>query len=83
MTKKRYAYLIIESTTKSVNVGDIITDEVVKEQDYTWKVFNYKLNRMTGYFRGLRLCEFPEDKKEAKKLMDLIYKAMRSATKSD
>ena len=66
MTKKRYAYLIIESTTKSVNVGDIITDEVVKEQDYTWKVFNYKLNRMTGYFRGLRLCEFLTIKRKLK-----------------
>ena len=81
MTKKQYAYLIIESTTKSVNVGDIITDEVIKEQDYTWKIFNLKSREEPKYFRGLRLCELPEDKKESEKLIELIYNAMRKAVK--
>jgi hypothetical protein len=82
MTKKQYAYLIIESTTKSVKIGDIVRDEDAKDQDYTWEVFNYKSGK-PKYFRGLRLCEFPEDNKERVTLMTLIYKAMKNATSNN
>ena len=63
VTKKMYAYLIIESTTKSAPVGDIITDEDAKDQDHTWKIYRSKSIGEYKTFRGLRLCELPEDKK--------------------
>ena len=72
-----YAYLIIESTAEVVKIGDITIDETVKDQDYTWKVFNFKKGS-EKYFRGLRLCKYPKNEEEGKKLMNLIYKAMEN-----
>jgi hypothetical protein len=78
----KYAYLIIESTVPTVKVGDLVVDGEVKEQDHIWEVLNIKKKLITAeYYRGLRLFECPEENDERKKLMDLIYGAMKNVVK--
>jgi hypothetical protein len=78
----KYAYLIIESTVATVKVGDLVVDGEVKEQDHTWKVLDITENVLTAeYYRGLRLFECPEKIEERKKLMDMIFRAMKNVVK--